>query len=134
MISLVSFLPGSSSGGFRILHPLAPQSLAVPRHSSLMLECVVSGLPPASIRWVKDGRDALRKGRWKLLHSHLVTDRLEASDSGNYSCVVGNEFGVMKYVNYSLTILGKKEKKFSRPGNECFGCILAGFGIWLQIA
>lgn len=95
----------SSSGGFRILHPLAPQSLAVPRHSSLMLECVVSGLPPASIRWVKDGRDALRKGRWKLLHSHLVTDRLEASDSGNYSCVVGNEFGVMKYVNYSLTIL-----------------------------
>lgn len=58
-----------------------------------------------------------------------MTDRLEASDSGNYSCVVGNEFGVMKYVNYSLTILGKKEKKFSRPGNECFGCILAGFGI-----
>ncbi|XP_069644358.1 cell adhesion molecule-related/down-regulated by oncogenes isoform X1 [Haliaeetus albicilla] len=95
----------SSSGGFHILHPLAPQSLAVPQHSSLMLECVVSGLPPASVRWVKDGRNALRKGRWKLLHSHLVTDRLEASDSGNYSCVVGNEFGVMKYVNYSLTIL-----------------------------
>ncbi|KAM6234864.1 cell adhesion molecule-related/down-regulated by oncogenes isoform 3-T4 [Spheniscus humboldti] len=95
----------SSSGGFHILHPLAPQSLAVPRHSSLTLECVVSGLPPASVRWVKDGRDALRKGRWKLLHSHLVTDRLEASDSGNYSCVVGNEFGAVKYANYSLTIL-----------------------------
>ncbi|XP_054659213.1 cell adhesion molecule-related/down-regulated by oncogenes isoform X1 [Grus americana] len=95
----------SSSDGFHILHPLAPQSLAVPRHSSLMLECVVSGLPPASVRWVKDGRDALRKGRWKLLHSHLVTDRLEASDSGNYSCVVGNEFGVVKYINYSLTVL-----------------------------
>ncbi|XP_076219946.1 cell adhesion molecule-related/down-regulated by oncogenes isoform X4 [Aptenodytes patagonicus] len=95
----------SSSGGFHILHPLAPQSLAVPRHSSLTLECVVSGSPPASVRWVKDGRDALRKGRWKLLHSHLVTDRLEASDSGNYSCVVGNEFGAVKYANYSLTIL-----------------------------
>ncbi|XP_035753384.1 cell adhesion molecule-related/down-regulated by oncogenes [Egretta garzetta] len=95
----------SSSGGFHILHPLAPQSLAVPRHSSLTLECVVSGLPPAAVRWVKDGRDALRKGRWKLLHSHLVTDRLEASDSGNYSCVVGNESGAVKYVNYSLTVL-----------------------------
>ncbi|NXX13200.1 CDON protein, partial [Podargus strigoides] len=95
----------SSSSDFHILHPLAPQSLAVPRHSSLTLECVVSGLPPSSVRWVKDGRDTLRKGRWKLLHSHLVTDRLEASDSGNYSCVVGNEFGVVKYVNYSLTIL-----------------------------
>lgn len=108
MISLVSFPPGSSSGGFQILHPLAPQSLAVPRHSPLTLECVVSGSPPASVRWVKDGQDALGKGRWKLLRSHLVTDRLEASDSGNYSCVVGNELGVVKYVNYSLTILGKK--------------------------
>uniref|UniRef100_A0A672V780 Cell adhesion associated, onco regulated n=1 Tax=Strigops habroptila TaxID=2489341 RepID=A0A672V780_STRHB len=95
----------SSSGGFHILHPLAPQSLAVPRLSALTLECVVSGSPPASIRWVKEGRDVLGKGRWKLLHSHLVTDRLEASDSGNYSCVVGNEFGAVKYVNYSLTIL-----------------------------
>ncbi|KAM6238253.1 cell adhesion molecule-related/down-regulated by oncogenes isoform 1-T2 [Porphyrio hochstetteri] len=95
----------SSSSGFHILHPLAPQSMAASRHSSLMLECVVSGLPPSSIRWVKDGRDALRKSRWKLLHSHLVTDRLEASDSGNYSCVVGNESGVVKYVNYSLTVL-----------------------------
>ncbi|NXN59121.1 CDON protein, partial [Rynchops niger] len=95
----------SSSGGFQILHPLAPQSLAVPWHSPLTLECVVSGSPPASVRWVKDGQDALAKGRWKLLRSHLVTDRLEASDSGNYSCVVGNGFGVVKYVNYSLTIL-----------------------------
>ncbi|NWW90234.1 CDON protein, partial [Rhynochetos jubatus] len=96
----------SSSGGFHILHPLAAlQSLAVPQHSPLTLECVVSGSPPASVRWLKDGRDALRKGRWKLLHSHLVTDRLEASDAGNYSCVVGNEFGVVKYINYSLTIL-----------------------------
>ncbi|XP_074707193.1 cell adhesion molecule-related/down-regulated by oncogenes [Strix uralensis] len=95
----------SSSGVFHILHPLAPQSLAVPQHSSLTLECVVGGLPPAPVRWVKDGRDALRKGRWKLLHSHLVTDRLEASDSGNYSCLVGNESGGVKYVNYSLTVL-----------------------------
>nr|XP_009680231.1 PREDICTED: cell adhesion molecule-related/down-regulated by oncogenes [Struthio camelus australis]XP_009680232.1 PREDICTED: cell adhesion molecule-related/down-regulated by oncogenes [Struthio camelus australis]XP_009680233.1 PREDICTED: cell adhesion molecule-related/down-regulated by oncogenes [Struthio camelus australis]XP_009680234.1 PREDICTED: cell adhesion molecule-related/down-regulated by oncogenes [Struthio camelus australis] len=95
----------SSSAGVHILHPAVSQSLAVPRHSSLMLECVVSGLPSASVRWFKDGQDALGRGRWKMLHSHLVTDRLEASDSGNYSCVVGNEFGVAKSVNYSLNIL-----------------------------
>uniref|UniRef100_A0A663LTL3 Cell adhesion associated, oncogene regulated n=1 Tax=Athene cunicularia TaxID=194338 RepID=A0A663LTL3_ATHCN len=105
----------SSSGVFHILHPLAPQSLAVPRHSALTLECVVSGLPPAPLRWLKDGRDALRKGRWKLLHSHLVTDRLEAADSGNYSCLVGNESGVVKYVNYSLTVL---EPAFISKGLE----------------
>ncbi|NXQ56225.1 CDON protein, partial [Anthoscopus minutus] len=94
-----------SSGGSHILHPLAPQSLAVPQHSALTLECVVSGSAPASIRWVKDGRDVLRRGRWRLLHSHLVTDQLEPSDAGNYSCVVGSDSGAVKYVNYSLTVL-----------------------------
>ncbi|KFQ34295.1 Cell adhesion molecule-related/down-regulated by oncogenes, partial [Merops nubicus] len=95
----------SSSGGFHILHPLAPQHLAVPRHSPLMLECVVGGSPPAPVRWVKDGRDALRRGRWRLLHSHLLTDRLEPGDAGNYSCLLGNDSGAVKYVNYSLTVL-----------------------------
>ncbi|KFP86439.1 Cell adhesion molecule-related/down-regulated by oncogenes, partial [Acanthisitta chloris] len=94
-----------SSGGSHILHPLSPQSLVVPRHSALTLECVVGGLAPGPVRWVKDGRDALRQGRWRLLHSHLVTDRLEPSDAGNYSCVVGSEPGAVKYVNYSLTVL-----------------------------
>ncbi|NWR92340.1 CDON protein, partial [Furnarius figulus] len=94
-----------SSGGSHILHPLAPQHLAVPRHSALTLECVVSGAAPASVHWVKDGRDALGRSRWKLLHSHLVTDQLEASDAGNYSCMVGSDSGAGKYVNYSLTVL-----------------------------
>ncbi|NWI58484.1 CDON protein, partial [Calyptomena viridis] len=94
-----------SSGGSHILHPLAPQSLTVPRHSALTLECVVSGSAPAAVRWVKDGRAALGRGHWKLLHSHLVTDRLEASDAGNYSCMVGSASGAVKYVNYSLTVL-----------------------------
>ncbi|NXY77840.1 CDON protein, partial [Glareola pratincola] len=123
----------SSSGGFQILHPLAPQSLAVPWHSPLMLECVVSRSPLASVRWVKDGQDALGKSGWKLLHSHLVTDRLEASDSGNYSCVVGNEFGVVKYVNYSLTILepasiskGLQDETVSAGATAHFWCEVRG--------
>ncbi|NWV63519.1 CDON protein, partial [Malurus elegans] len=94
-----------SSSGPHILHPVAPQRLAVPRHSALTLECVVSGSAPAAVRWLKDGRDALRRGSWRLLHSHLVTDRLEVSDAGNYSCVVGSDSGTVKYVNYSLTVL-----------------------------
>ncbi|NXM33384.1 CDON protein, partial [Oxyruncus cristatus] len=93
-----------SSGGSHILHPLAPQSLAVARHSALTLECVVSGATP-SVRWLKDGRAALGRGRWQLLHSHLVTDWLETSDAGNYSCLVGGDSGAVKYVNYSLTVL-----------------------------
>ncbi|XP_025072094.1 cell adhesion molecule-related/down-regulated by oncogenes isoform X2 [Alligator sinensis] len=95
----------SSSGGIHILHPTVPQAFAVPQHSPLTLECVVSGLPASHVHWLKDGQDVLPGGRWRLLHSHLVTDRLDASDSGNYSCVVANESEVVKRVNYSLNVL-----------------------------
>ncbi|XP_068023389.1 cell adhesion molecule-related/down-regulated by oncogenes isoform X2 [Melanerpes formicivorus] len=123
----------SSSGGFHILHPLSPQSLAVPRHSPLTLECVVSGSPPASVRWLKDGRDALRRGSWRLLHSHLVTDRLEVSDAGNYSCVVGNGSGVVEHRNYSLTVLeppsisrGLQDEEVAAGGSVHFWCEVGG--------
>uniref|UniRef100_A0A8C3RW49 Cell adhesion molecule-related/down-regulated by oncogenes n=1 Tax=Chelydra serpentina TaxID=8475 RepID=A0A8C3RW49_CHESE len=95
----------TSTEGFRILHPTVPQALAVPQHSPLTLECVVSGLPASHVRWFKDGQDALTGSRWRLLHSHLVTDRLDTLDAGNYSCVVANESGVVKYINYTVTIL-----------------------------
>lgn len=105
---LLSFLPGSSAAQPRILHPRQPQALAVPQRSPLTLECVAAGLPVAAVRWQRDGRDALRGGRWALQHSHLVTEGLQPEDSGNYSCVVGNGLGEVTYVNYSLTVLGKK--------------------------
>ncbi|XP_054251555.1 cell adhesion molecule-related/down-regulated by oncogenes [Indicator indicator] len=123
----------SSSSGFHILHPLSPQSLAVPCHSPLTLECVVSGSPPASVRWLKDGRDALRRGSWRLLHSHLVTDRLEVSDAGNYSCVVGNGSGVVEHRNYSLTVLeppsiskGLQDEVVAAGGSVHFWCEVRG--------
>ncbi|XP_064029377.1 cell adhesion molecule-related/down-regulated by oncogenes isoform X2 [Pogoniulus pusillus] len=123
----------SSSGGFHILHPVSPQSLAVPRHSPLTLECVVSGAPPASVRWLKEGQDALSRGRWRLLHSHLVTDKLEVSDAGNYSCVVGNGSGVVEHRNYSLTVLeppsiskGLQDEEVAAGGSVQFWCEVRG--------
>ncbi|XP_030394259.1 cell adhesion molecule-related/down-regulated by oncogenes isoform X1 [Gopherus evgoodei] len=95
----------TSAEGFRILHPTVSQALAVPQHSPLTLECVVSGLPASHVHWFKDGQDALTGSRWRLLHSHLVTDRLDTLDAGNYSCVVANESGIVKYINYTVTIL-----------------------------
>ncbi|KAK2517815.1 Cdon [Columba livia] len=94
----------SPSRSFRILHPLAPQALALPRHSAVTLECVVAGRLAPAPRWLRDGRAAPSDGRWHLRHSHLSTDKLEAADTGNYSCVVGDGAEV-KYVNYSLTVL-----------------------------
>lgn len=71
-----------------------------------MLECVVSGLPVSYVHWYKDGRDVLIQNRWKLSHSHLAIDSVDLSDAGNYSCVVQDDSGVVKYVNYSINVLG----------------------------
>lgn len=98
---------GSSSDNFHIVHPTTSQTLTVPQHNPLMLECVVSGLSVSYVRWYKDDQDVLTKGRWRMLHSHLMIDSINTSDAGNYSCVVDNKSGVVKHVNYSINVLGK---------------------------
>ncbi|KAK9395086.1 cell adhesion molecule-related [Crotalus adamanteus] len=98
-------ISNSSAADFHILHPTSSQALAIPQHRSLMLECVVSGLPASYVHWYKDGRDVLIQNRWKLFHSHLTIDSVDLSDAGNYSCVVQDNSGVVKYVNYSINVL-----------------------------
>ncbi|XP_006122373.2 cell adhesion molecule-related/down-regulated by oncogenes isoform X1 [Pelodiscus sinensis] len=95
----------TSVESFHVLHPTMSLALAVPKHSPLILECVVSGMPASHVHWFKDGQDALTGSKWRLLHSHLVTDRLDALDAGNYSCVVANESEVVRYLNYTVTVL-----------------------------
>ncbi|XP_062995612.1 cell adhesion molecule-related/down-regulated by oncogenes [Elgaria multicarinata webbii] len=98
-------ISSSSLEDFQIIHPTSSQALEVPRHRPLMLECVVSGLSVSYVRWHKDGKDALARGRWQMLHSHLIIDSVDTSDAGNYSCVVENKSGVVKHVNYSVNVL-----------------------------
>ncbi|XP_026527223.1 cell adhesion molecule-related/down-regulated by oncogenes isoform X2 [Notechis scutatus] len=98
-------ISNSSSADFHILYPTSSQALAIPQHRPLMLECVVSGLPVSYVQWYKDGRDVLIQNRWKLFHSHLTIDSVDLSDAGNYSCVVQDNSGVVKYVNYSINVL-----------------------------
>ncbi|XP_053223798.1 cell adhesion molecule-related/down-regulated by oncogenes isoform X1 [Podarcis raffonei] len=98
-------ISSSSSDNFHIVHPTTSQTLAVPQHNPLMLECVVSGLSVSYVHWYKDDQDVLTKGRWRMLHSHLMIDSINTSDAGNYSCVVDNKSGVVKHVNYSINVL-----------------------------
>ncbi|KAL7981501.1 hypothetical protein Chor_002397 [Crotalus horridus] len=98
-------ISNSSAADFHILHPTSSQALAIPQHRSLMLECVISGLPASYVHWYKDGRDVLIQNRWKLFHSHLTIDSVDLSDAGNYSCVVQDNSGVVEYVNYSINVL-----------------------------
>uniref|UniRef100_A0A8C8SME3 Cell adhesion molecule-related/down-regulated by oncogenes n=1 Tax=Pelusios castaneus TaxID=367368 RepID=A0A8C8SME3_9SAUR len=123
----------TSAEGFRILHPTVPQALTVLPHSPLTLECVVSGLPASHVQWFKDGQDALTGSRWRLLHSHLVADRLDTLDAGNYSCVVATESGVVKYINYTVTILepasiskGLQDQTVAEGANIHFSCDIHG--------
>ncbi|XP_060106666.1 cell adhesion molecule-related/down-regulated by oncogenes [Heteronotia binoei] len=123
----------SSSEDFHIVHPTSSQALAVPQHSPLMLECVVSGLPLSYVRWYKDGQDALAGGRWRTFHSHLKIDSLHASDAGNYSCVVDNNSGVVKHVNYSVNVLesasiskGLQDQTVSLGKTVHFSCEING--------
>ncbi|XP_047608779.1 cell adhesion molecule-related/down-regulated by oncogenes [Phacochoerus africanus] len=94
-----------SSDDFHILHPTPSQALAVLSHSPVTLECVVSGVPPSQVRWLKDGQDAVPGSRWRRLYSHLATDSIDPEDSGNYSCVVGNKSGDIKNVTYMVNVL-----------------------------
>ncbi|XP_073095631.1 cell adhesion molecule-related/down-regulated by oncogenes isoform X2 [Manis javanica] len=94
-----------SSDDFHILHPTLSQALAVPSHSPVTLECVVSGVPAPQVRWLKDGQDPGLGSNWRRLHSHLATDSIEPVDSGNYSCTVGNKTGDMKHVTYMVHVL-----------------------------
>ncbi|XP_073760049.1 cell adhesion molecule-related/down-regulated by oncogenes isoform X2 [Callorhinus ursinus] len=94
-----------SSEDFHILHPTLSQALAVLSHSPVTLECVVSGVPASQVHWLKDGQDALQGSNWRRLYSHLATDSIDPTDSGNYSCIVGNKSGDIQHVTYMVNVL-----------------------------
>nr|XP_035955170.1 cell adhesion molecule-related/down-regulated by oncogenes isoform X3 [Halichoerus grypus] len=94
-----------SSEDFHILHPTLSQALAVLSHSPVTLECVVSGVPASQVHWLKDGQDALQGSNWRRLYSHLATESIDPTDSGNYSCVVGNKSGDIQRVTYMVNVL-----------------------------
>uniref|UniRef100_A0A8C9P8T3 Cell adhesion molecule-related/down-regulated by oncogenes n=1 Tax=Spermophilus dauricus TaxID=99837 RepID=A0A8C9P8T3_SPEDA len=119
--------------GFHILHPTLPQALAVLSHSSVTLECVVSGVPASQVYWLKDGQDAVPGSNWRRLHSHLATASIDPADSGNYSCVVGNKSGDVKHVTYVVNVLehasiskGLEDQKVSLGATVLFTCDVRG--------
>ncbi|XP_053451406.1 cell adhesion molecule-related/down-regulated by oncogenes isoform X2 [Nycticebus coucang] len=94
-----------SADNFHILHPTLSQAWAVLSRSPVTLECVVSGVSASQVHWLKDGLAVAPGGSWRRLYSHLATDSIDPVDSGNYSCVVGNESGDVKQVTYMVNVL-----------------------------
>ncbi|XP_053125630.1 cell adhesion molecule-related/down-regulated by oncogenes isoform X2 [Hemicordylus capensis] len=123
----------SSKKNLHIIHPISSQTLAIPQHSPLVLECIVSQVSFSNIHWYKDGEDALARGRWRMLHSHLTIESIDLSDAGDYSCVVDNKLGVVKRVNYSVNVLESAsiskglQDQIASPGKTVhFSCEIHG--------
>lgn len=64
------------------------------------MECLVSGNPPPTISWLKDGIpiNRLPSYRYRVIGNsrQLEIIALQATDAGRYSCVAKNTFGQME--------------------------------------
>ncbi|XP_038270080.1 fibroblast growth factor receptor 4 isoform X1 [Dermochelys coriacea] len=89
---------------------------AVPAGNTVKFRCPASGSPSPSIRWLKNGREFRgehRIGGIRLRPQHwsLVMESVVPSDRGNYTCLVENQAGSIRY-SYLLDVL---ERSPHRP-------------------
>lgn len=88
--------------------------MAWPASSSTKLKCYVSGDSPLKYQWYKDGKKLLYRRLDPKINTSLWTLRLRElvpSDSGVYTCVVSNRFGVFRH-NITLKVIGKQMDLF----------------------
>ncbi|CAJ0944218.1 unnamed protein product [Ranitomeya imitator] len=82
-----------------------PRQISATRGSPITLECVVSGKPPPSVTWLKDGfpvgsgPDLILKNKGQ----QLTITRADPSQSGRYVCVAVNAAGQTD-IKYDLTV------------------------------
>ncbi|XP_042905165.1 pro-neuregulin-2, membrane-bound isoform isoform X2 [Parasteatoda tepidariorum] len=66
-------------------------------HAKVKLKCRISGNPPPKVVWFKDGLKLKPDGRVKLRakrkYSHLIINKANLSDIGEYECIATNVLG-----------------------------------------
>nr|XP_056707198.1 fibroblast growth factor receptor 4 isoform X2 [Euleptes europaea] len=97
-------------------HRMDKKLYAVPAGNTVKFRCPASGSPNPTIRWLKNGREFRgehRIGGIRLRHQHwsLVMESVVPSDRGNYTCLVENKFGSIRF-SYFLDVL---ERSPHRP-------------------
>ncbi|NXV43534.1 FGFR4 factor, partial [Uria aalge] len=127
-------------------HRMDKKLYAVPAGNTVKFRCPASGSPSPSIRWFKNGREFRgehRIGGIRLRHQHwsLVMESVVPSDRGNYTCLVENRFGSIRY-SYLLDVLGEGSSArrcscFPAPPTHGRGVGLMGKGMeeplcWLK--
>ncbi|XP_068231428.1 hemicentin-1-like [Palaemon carinicauda] len=72
----------------------APEEMTVLELDAVVLTCVAEGDPAPATTWIKEGHSVHSSDRVHLMENgSLVIDSLQASDAGEYKCVVSNDAG-----------------------------------------
>uniref|UniRef100_A0A8C1GCV3 Hemicentin-1 n=1 Tax=Cyprinus carpio TaxID=7962 RepID=A0A8C1GCV3_CYPCA len=114
------------------IHSMGPAERSVVLHTSVSLQCVVSGIPPPSITWLKDGRPVDTTQEILKLESagrilHIKKARLE--DAGKYTCVATNAAGeAQQHIRLNV----HEPPSIQYAGETLNETILVGFQIQLK--
>ena len=98
----ITTLGASSSNGPPIISKIVSTHMSQPQGSVLNLMCpIFAGSRPITFKWFRDNIEIERENHHhhvsienKPSFSLLMIPELEPNDSGNYSCVVSNPFGI----------------------------------------
>nr|XP_053650237.1 hemicentin-1-like [Cherax quadricarinatus] len=72
----------------------APEEMTVLELNAVTLTCVAEGDPAPATTWIKEGHSVHSSDRVHLMdNGSLVIDSSQASDAGEYKCVVSNDAG-----------------------------------------
>ncbi|XP_069163060.1 hemicentin-1 isoform X2 [Procambarus clarkii] len=72
----------------------APEEMTVLELNTVTLTCVAEGDPVPATTWIKEGHSVHSSDRVHLMdNGSLVIDSSQASDAGEYKCVVSNDAG-----------------------------------------
>ncbi|XP_072177345.1 fibroblast growth factor receptor-like isoform X2 [Diadema setosum] len=80
----------------------------VPSKTRVKLRCPAQGMPAPNITWIKDNEpkwldNTIRKTRVELKGYSLTVRKSIPSDTGEYTCIVSNEYGTIQFT-YSVNV------------------------------
>ena len=86
-----------------------PSDLIVAGGQTATLQCGVSGEPPPSVAWFREGGGEVTSGGRYTVSStsgELTVSGVELSDEGSYYCVASNTVGSVRSLSASLQLAG----------------------------
>ncbi|KAF4517189.1 hypothetical protein B566_EDAN005621 [Ephemera danica] len=109
------------------------RSVIKPAGNMIRLKCNAEGNPEPNITWYKDWVPPVRQlgaiqyGRWSMVLEDIVT-----SDSGNYTCVVCNEYGCINFT-YKVEVMERlPHRPYIKEGFPKNQTVLSGSNVQFE--